>query len=60
MGSTLIIKINENQFGIYQDFGNPAEIWLRKGSDGNIFFKVFKIDAERNRDEASVGYCFVK
>jgi hypothetical protein len=60
MGSTLIIKINENQFGIYQDFGNPAEIWLRKGADGNIFFKVFKIDAERNRAEASVGYCFVK
>ena len=60
MGSTLIIKINENQFGIYQDFGNPAEIWLRKGPDGNIFFKVFKIDTERNRDEASVGYCFVK
>jgi hypothetical protein len=60
MGNTLIIKINENQFGIYQDFGNPAEIWLRKGPDGNIFFKVFKIDTERNRNEASVGYCFVK
>jgi hypothetical protein len=60
MGSTLVIKINENQFGIYQDFGNPAEIWLRKGADGNIFFKVFKLDAERNRSEASVGYCFIK
>jgi hypothetical protein len=60
MGNTLVIKINENQFGIYQDFGNPAEIWLRKGADGNIFFKVFKVDAERNRSEASAGYCFIK
>ncbi|MBU6152924.1 MAG: hypothetical protein KGP28_01355 [Bdellovibrionales bacterium] len=58
LGSTLVIRINENQFGIYEDFGNPAEIWLRKGIDGNIFFKVFKIDAGRNRNEASVGYCF--
>jgi hypothetical protein len=60
MGVTLVIKINENQFGIYQDFGNPAEIWLRKSPDGNIFFKVFKVDTERNRTEASVGYCFKK
>jgi len=60
MGSTLVIKINENQFGIYQDFGNPAEIWLRKSTDGNIFFNVFKVDAEHNRNEASVGYCFKK
>jgi hypothetical protein len=60
MGNTLVIRINENQFGIYEDFGNPAEIWLKKGSDGNVFFKVFKVDAERNRNEASVGYCFLK
>lgn len=60
MGNTLVIKINQNEFGIYQDFGNPAEIWLRKGADGNIFFKIYKIDAEQSRIEASVGYCFRK
>jgi hypothetical protein len=58
MGNTLVIRINENSFGIYQDFGNPAEIWLRHGDGSNIFFKVFKLDAERNRSEALVGYCF--
>ena len=60
LGNTLILKIVENQFGIYQDLGNPAEVWLRKGRGGNVFFKVFKIDAEQNRNEAFVGYCFRK
>jgi hypothetical protein len=58
LGNTLIIKILPNQFGIYQDFGNPAEVWIRKARDGNLFFKVFKIDEEQNRAEAFVGYCF--
>ena len=60
LGNTLILKIVENQFGIYQDLGNPAEVWLRKGRGGNVFFKVFKIDAGQNRNEAFVGYCFRK
>jgi|GEM_PF-4001584 len=60
IGNTLVIRIKENSFGIYQDFGNPAEIWLQKGTDGNIFLKIFKVDAEHNRAEASVGYCFKK
>lgn len=58
LGNTLIIKILPNKFGIYQDFGNPAEVWIRKAQDGNLFFKVFKVDAEQNRAEAFVGYCF--
>jgi hypothetical protein len=58
LGNTLIIKILPNPFGIYQDFGNPAEVWIRKARDGNLFFKVFKMDAEQNRAEAFVGYCF--
>jgi hypothetical protein len=58
LGNTLIIKILPNPFGIYQDFGNPAEVWIRKSQDGNLFFKVFKVDAEQNRAEAFVGYCF--
>ena len=58
MGGTLVIRIAENEFGIYQDFGNPAEIWLRKGKNGHIFFKVFKLDAQHERSEAFVGYCF--
>jgi hypothetical protein len=60
MGGTLVIRIAENEFGIYQDFGNPAEIWLRKGKNGHIFFKVFKLDASHDRSEAFVGYCFKK
>lgn len=58
LGNTLIIKILPNPFGIYQDFGNPAEVWIRKGQGDHLFFKVFKVDAEQNRAEAFVGYCF--
>ncbi|NDG85016.1 MAG: hypothetical protein EBX52_08275 [Proteobacteria bacterium] len=60
MGGTLVIRINENEFGIYQDFGNPAEIWLRKGKNGHIFYKVFKLGQDEDRVEAFVGYCFKK
>lgn len=58
MGGTLVIRINENEFGIYQDFGNPAEIWLRKSKSGHVFYKVFKLDEQHERVEAFVGYCF--
>lgn len=57
---SLVIKINENKFGIYQDIGAPAEVWLRKNARNHIFFKVYKLDAERKRNEVFIGYCFQK
>jgi hypothetical protein len=56
----LIIKIVENKFGIYQDIGNPAEVWLKKNAKGLIFFKVFKLDSTRKRNEVFIGYCYRK
>jgi hypothetical protein len=57
---SLVIKINENKFGIYQDIGAPAEVWLRKSSRHHIFFKVYKLDTERKRNEVFIGYCYHK
>ena len=54
----LVIRINENKFGIYQDIGAPAEIWIRKDARGQIFFKVYRLSAERVRTEVFIGYCF--
>jgi hypothetical protein len=59
-GNSLIIRINENKFGIYQDVGAPAEVWIRKDSRGYMFFKVFRVDAEHKRTEMFVGYCYKK
>jgi hypothetical protein len=59
-GNSLIIRINENKFGIYQDVGAPAEVWIRKDSRGYLFFKVFRVDAEHKRTEMFVGYCYKK
>jgi hypothetical protein len=59
-GDSIVIRIVENSYGIYQDLGNPAEVWIRKHKAGNIFFKVFRVDASQNRQEAFVGYCFTK
>lgn len=59
-GNSLIIKIIENKFGIYQDIGAPAEVWIRKDSRGFLFFKVFRVDAEHKRSEVFVGYCYKK
>ena len=59
-GNSLIIRINENKFGIYQDVGAPAEVWVRKDSRGYLFFKVFRVDAEHKRTEMFVGYCYKK
>ncbi len=57
---SLVIKINENKYGIYQDIGAPAEVWLRKNNRRYVFFKVYKLDAERKRNEMFIGYCFNK
>ena len=57
---SLVIKINENKFGIYQDIGAPAEVWFRKNAKNHIFFKVYKLDAEKKRNEVFIGYCFQK
>jgi hypothetical protein len=59
-GNSLIIRINENKFGIYQDVGAPAEVWIRKDARGYLFFKVFRVDAEHKRTEMFVGYCYKK
>ena len=56
----LVIRIVENKFGIYQDIGNPAEVWLKKSVNGLIFFKVFKVDSSRKRNEVFIGYCYRK
>jgi hypothetical protein len=56
----VIIRIVENKFGIYQDIGNPAEVWLKKNPNGLIFFKVFKVDSSRKRNEVFIGYCYRK
>lgn len=58
MANSLLIRINENKFGIYQDVGAPAEVWIRKNKNGLIFFKVYKVDLERKRTEVFIGYCF--
>ena len=55
---SLVIKINENKYGIYQDIGAPAEIWIRKDLRGHLFFKVYRLDAQRNRTEVFIGYCY--
>ncbi len=60
LSNSLVIRINENKFGIYQDIGAPAEIWIRKNRTGLIFFKVYKLDAEHKRNEVFAGYCFRK
>ena len=57
---SLVIRINENKFGIYQDIGAPAEIWIRKDPRNRLFFKVYRLNAERVRTEVFIGYCFVK
>ncbi len=54
----LVIKINENKFGIYQDVGAPAEVWIKKHENGYYFFKVHRVDAARNRNEVFSGYCY--
>jgi len=54
----LVIRINENKFGIYQDIGAPAEIWIRKSLQGQLFFKVYKLNADHSRNEVFIGYCF--
>jgi hypothetical protein len=59
-GNSLIIRINENKFGIYQDIGAPAEVWIRKDPRGYLFFKIFRVDAEHKRTEVLVGYCYRK
>ena len=55
---SLVIRINENKFGIYQDIGAPAEVWIRKDTRNHIFFKVYRLNAERVRNEVFIGYCF--
>lgn len=60
MSGSLIIRIVENRFGIYQDIGAPAEVWIRKNDQGLIYFKVFKIDNDRKRTEVFIGYCYRK
>jgi len=59
-GNSLIIKIIENKFGIYQDIGAPAEVWIRKDGRNYLFFKVFRVDAEHKRTEMFAGYCYKK
>lgn len=54
----LVIQIKENKFGIYQDIGAPAEVWIRKDAQNRIFFKVFRINSEKVRNEVFIGYCF--
>jgi hypothetical protein len=55
---SLVIKINENKFGIYQDIGAPAEIWIRKDMRNHIFFKVYRLSVDRVRTEVFIGYCY--
>ena len=56
----LVIAIIENKFGIYQDVGAPAEIWIKKNSNGLDFFKVYKVDSNLKRTEIFIGYCYHK
>ena len=60
MPNTTVIRINENKFGIYQDIGAPAEVWIRKNRTGLIFFKVYKVEIEHKKTEVFAGYCFRK
>jgi hypothetical protein len=55
---SLVIRINENKYGIYQDIGAPAEVWIRKDPRGRLFFKVYRLNAARVRTEVFIGYCF--
>jgi hypothetical protein len=57
---SLVIRINENKFGIYQDIGAPAEIWIRKDTRSHLFFKVYRLGADRVRAEVFIGYCFLR
>ncbi len=56
----LVIAIVENKFGIYQDVGAPAEVWIKKNANGLDFFKVYKVDSNLKRTEIFIGYCYHK
>ena len=60
MANALVIRISENKFGIYQDVGAPAEVWIRKNRYGLLFFRVYKVDLMHKRNEVFSGYCFRK
>jgi hypothetical protein len=55
---SLVIRIHENKYGIYQDIGAPAEVWIRKDAHNRLFFKVYRLDAQRTRTEVFIGYCY--
>ena len=58
---SLVIRINENKFGIYQDVSAPAEVWIRKDARNYIFFKVYQVASEKVekvRNEVFIGYCY--
>jgi hypothetical protein len=57
---SLVIRINENKFGIYQDIGAPAEVWIRKDLRNHMFFKVYRLSADRVRTEVFIGYCYLR
>ncbi|MBC7396976.1 MAG: hypothetical protein H7333_05990 [Bdellovibrionales bacterium] len=54
---SLVVKINENKFGILPETNLPAEVWIRKNAKQTLYFKSYKLDAERKRNEMFAGFC---